>query len=227
MKSMASEGFTLWMTGLPGSGKSTLAGVLKAKLEAQGRRVEILDGDEVRKGLSRDLGLSREDREEHAWRVSFVSKLLARNGVVAIVALISPYRTSRESAKQMIGPERFVEVYVKASLQVCEMRDPKGLYAKARRGEITNMTGIQDPYEEPTDADIVVETERGTPTRAPRTSSKSSKGAASYDSVAGDRGDLCAHRREELLEIARISPADKLEHLVREPAVDGLLLPCH
>jgi adenylylsulfate kinase len=158
------EGFTLWMTGLPGSGKSTLAGVLKTKLEKEhGMRVEILDGDEVRKGLSRDLGLSREDREEHAWRVSFVSKLLSRNGVVSIVALISPYRTSRESAKQMIGPERFVEVYVKASLAVCEMRDPKGLYAKARKGEITNMTGIQDPYEEPTDADIVVETERGPP----------------------------------------------------------------
>jgi len=158
------EGFTLWMTGLPGSGKSTLAGVLKAKLEKEhGMSVEILDGDEVRKGLSRDLGLSREDREEHAWRVSFVSKLLSRNGVVSIVALISPYRTSRESAKAMIGPERFLEVYVKASLAVCEMRDPKGLYAKARRGEITNMTGIQDPYEEPADPDIVVETEKGTP----------------------------------------------------------------
>jgi adenylyl-sulfate kinase len=158
------EGFTLWMTGLPGSGKSTLAGVLKAKLEGEhGASVEILDGDEVRKGLSRDLGLSKADREEHAWRVSFVSKLLSRNGVVSIVALISPYRSSRESAKQMIGPERFLEVYVKASLQACEMRDPKGLYAKARRGEITNMTGIQDPYEEPADADIVVETEKGTP----------------------------------------------------------------
>jgi adenylylsulfate kinase len=158
------EGFTLWMTGLPGSGKSTLASVLKVKLETQhGMSVEILDGDEVRKGLSRDLGLSREDREEHAWRVSFVSKLLSRNGVVSIVALISPYRTSRESAKRMIEPERFVEVYVKASLQACEKRDPKGLYAKARRGEITNMTGIQDPYEEPASPDIVVETERGSP----------------------------------------------------------------
>ena len=95
------EGFTLWMTGLPGSGKSTLAGVLKTKLENEhGMRVEILDGDEVRKGLSRDLGLSREDREEHAWSVSFVSKLLSRNGVISIVALISPYSTSRESAKQ-------------------------------------------------------------------------------------------------------------------------------
>lgn len=134
------------------------------KLENEhGMRVEILDGDEVRKGLSRDLGLSREDREEHAWRVSFVSKLLSRNGMISIVALIPPYRNSRENAKKMIGPERFFEVYVKASLAVCEMRDPKGLYAKARKGEITNMTGIQDPYEEPTDADIVAETEKGSP----------------------------------------------------------------
>jgi len=158
------EGFTLWMTGLPASGKSTLAGILKTRLEKDHwMQVEILDGDEVRKGLSRDLGLSREDREEHAMRVSFVSKLLSRNGVVSIVSLISPYRSSRESAKQMIGPERFLEVYVKASLTVCEMRDPKGLYAKARRGEITNMTGIQDPYEEPLDPDIVVETEKSSP----------------------------------------------------------------
>ncbi|MDA4118070.1 MAG: adenylyl-sulfate kinase [Thaumarchaeota archaeon] len=156
-------GFTLWMTGLSGSGKSTLAAILKTKLEERGKLVEILDGDEVRKGLSRDLGLSREHREEHAWRVSFVSKLLSRNNVVAIVSLISPYRTSREAAKQMIGPERFVEVYVKASLQACEKRDPKGLYLKARKGEITNMTGIQDPYEEPINPDIVVETENGTP----------------------------------------------------------------
>jgi adenylylsulfate kinase len=164
MKTERGEGFTLWMTGLHGSGKSTLAGLLKAKLEKEhGMRVEVLDGDEVRKGLSRDLGLSREDREEHAWRVSFVSKLLSRNGVVSIVALISPYRSSRENARQTIGPERFVEVYVKASLAVCEMRDPKGLYAKARKGEITNMTGIQDPYEEPADPDIVVETEKGSP----------------------------------------------------------------
>ncbi|HUI01307.1 MAG TPA: adenylyl-sulfate kinase [Nitrososphaerales archaeon] len=160
---MKEEGFALWMTGLPGSGKSTLSAVLKEKFESQGRRVEILDGDEVRKGLSRDLGLSREDREEHAWRVSFVSKLLARNGVIAIVALISPYRTSRDSARQMVGPERFVEVYVKASLAECERRDPKGLYKKARKGEITNMTGIQDPYEEPEHPDVVVETEKGTP----------------------------------------------------------------
>jgi len=163
MKAPADEGFAIWMTGLPGAGKSTLSGLVKAKLEAQGRRVEVLDGDEVRKGLSRDLGLSREDREEHAWRVSFVSKLLARNGVVAIVALISPYKTSRESARQMIGADRFVEVYVKASLEECERRDPKGLYKKARKGEITNMTGIQDPYEVPERPDVVLETEKRTP----------------------------------------------------------------
>lgn len=166
MKRGSSEGFTVWMTGLPGAGKSTIAKLLKEKLASDGWRAEILDGDEVRKGLSRDLGLSREDREEHAWRVSFVSKLLSRNGVVAIVALISPYRTSRESAKQVIGDARFVEVYVKTPLEVCEKRDPKGLYAKARRGEITNMTGIQDPYEEPADADIVIETEHATPERS-------------------------------------------------------------
>ena len=157
------NGFTIWMTGLPGSGKSTLADLLKTKLEAgSGKLVEILDGDEIRKGLSRDLGLSREHREEHARRVSYVAKLLCRNGVVSIVALISPYRVSRQSAKEMIGADRFVEVYVRTSLQECERRDPKGLYAKARRGEITNMTGIQDPYEEPLNADITVDTEGAT-----------------------------------------------------------------
>ena len=154
------EGFTIWMTGLPGSGKSTLAALLSESLTRKYRRnVELLDGDEIRKGLSRDLGLSKEDREEHARRVAFVAKLLSRNGVISIVALISPYKVSRKDARETIGPSRFVEVYVKASLEECERRDPKGLYAKARRGEITNMTGIQHPYEEPTDADIVVDTE--------------------------------------------------------------------
>ncbi len=158
------EGLTIWMTGLPGSGKSTLAGILQTKLRSEyHRRVELLDGDEIRKGLSRDLGLSKEHREEHARRVSFVAKLLSRNGVMSIVALISPYRASRAEARETIGPGRFVEVYVKASLEECERRDPKGLYAKARRGEIGNMTGIQDPYEEPTEAEIVVDTEKGSP----------------------------------------------------------------
>ena len=158
------KGFTIWMTGLPGSGKSTIASLLKTRLESDyGRFVELLDGDEIRKGLSKDLGMSRADREEHAGRVAFVAKLLSRNGVIPIVALISPYRTSRASARETIGQNRFVEVYVKASLSTCERRDPKGLYAKARRGEIDNMTGIQHPYEEPTDADIVVDTEKNDP----------------------------------------------------------------
>lgn len=161
--SEGNRGFVIWMTGLPGSGKTTLAGILEETLEKEfDRYVEILDGDEFRKGISRDLGLSRQDREEHARRVSFVAKLLAKNGVIGVVALISPYGKSREEAKEVVGRDRFVEVYVKASLETCERRDPKGLYKKARRGEITNMTGIQDPYEEPTSPDILVETERST-----------------------------------------------------------------
>jgi adenylylsulfate kinase len=160
-KAQRPKGFTIWMTGLPGSGKSTLAEALRQKFEGDyGRFVEILDGDEVRKGLSRDLGLSKEDREEHARRVSYLAKVLSRNGVISIVALISPYRVSRASAREVIGADRFVEVYVRASLATCEKRDPKGLYAKARRGEIKNMTGLQDPYEEPVSPDVVIDTER-------------------------------------------------------------------
>ncbi|MDG6921909.1 MAG: adenylyl-sulfate kinase [Nitrososphaerota archaeon] len=158
------KGFTIWMTGLPGSGKSTIASIVKAKLEnGFNRYVEVLDGDEIRKGLSRDLGLSKEDREEHARRVSYLAKVLSRNGVVSIVALISPYKESRDNARELIGKDSFVEAYIKASLATCEKRDPKGLYAKARRGEINNMTGIQDPYEAPDSPDITVNTEVGTP----------------------------------------------------------------
>ncbi len=158
------RGFVLWMTGLPGAGKSTLAQGLKRRLEGEfGGYVEVLDGDEVRRGLSSDLSLSKEDREEHARRVSYLAKVLARNGVISIVALISPYRSSRERARELIGRADFVETYVKASLGVCEKRDPKGLFAKARRGEITNLTGLQDPYEEPLSPDIVVDTEASTP----------------------------------------------------------------
>ncbi len=157
-------GFAIWMTGLTGSGKSTLASKLKEMFEKDyDRFVEVLDGDEIRKGLSRDLGLSKEDMEEHARRVSYLAKVLSRNGVISIVALISPYTISRDSARQLIGADKFVEVYVKASLATCEKRDPKGLYAKARRGEINNMTGIQDPYEVPTCPEITIDTEAGTP----------------------------------------------------------------
>lgn len=158
------EGFVLWMCGLPGSGKSTLSQLLGKRLrEEYGRNVEVLDGDEIRKGLSRDLGLSREDREEHNHRVSYVAKVLARNGVIVISALIAPYASSRAAARQMIGADKFLETYIKAPLEVCEKRDPKGLYAKARRGEINNMTGLQDPFEVPANPDLVVETSDSTP----------------------------------------------------------------
>jgi adenylylsulfate kinase len=154
-------GFTVWFTGLPAAGKSTLAQLLRDRLDDlfEGY-TEVLDGDEIRKGLSKDLGLSKEDREEHARRVSYVAKVLSRNGAVAIVALISPYRRSREMAKELIGADRFVEVYVKASIETCKKRDPKGLYAKAERGEITNLTGLQEPYEEPTNPDIILDTDK-------------------------------------------------------------------
>jgi adenylyl-sulfate kinase len=158
---MEHTGFTLWLTGLPRAGKSTVAGLVAGRLRAQGiERIELLDGDEVREGLCRDLGFSRSDREENIHRITFVSKVLTRNGVVVIVAAISPYRESRERAREEIQP--FVEVWCKASVESCAARDYKGLYEKAMRGEITNLTGVNDPYEEPEDADLVLATDSET-----------------------------------------------------------------
>ena len=130
-------------------------------LRAEGRFVDLLDGDEVRRGLSADLGFDRKSREAHAGRVTFVAKLLARNGAIAIVALISPYRTSRAHARAEIG--HFVEVYVNTPIEVCEQRDVKGLYKKARAGEIKEMTGVDDPYEPPDSPEVVVDTLRMSP----------------------------------------------------------------
>ncbi|MGC8645648.1 MAG: adenylyl-sulfate kinase [Thermoplasmata archaeon] len=152
------HGFVLWLTGLPGAGKTTLANEIMARLRSNGTRVEVLDGDEIRKGLSRDLGFSKEDREKHNERVIFVAKLLARNGVATIVPLISPYREVREKARKEIG--NFVEVYVRCPLDILIKRDPKGLYKKALSGEITNLTGLQDPYEEPISPEIIVDTDK-------------------------------------------------------------------
>lgn len=151
-------GFCLWLTGLPASGKTTIALALEERLRGQGLRVEVLDGDEVRRGLSAGLGFSRQDREEHNRRVIFVARLLARNGVAVIVPLISPYREVRALARQQIP--NFFEVWVRCSLEECIRRDPKGFYAKALRGEISNMTGIQDPYEEPLNPELVIDTDR-------------------------------------------------------------------
>jgi len=149
------------MTGLPSSGKTTIGKALVERLVERGWYAELLDGDEIRKGLSADLGFDRASREAHAGRVTYVAKVLARNGAIPIVALISPYRTSRARARAEIG--RFVEVYINTPLTVCEERDVKGLYRRARAGEIKEMTGVDDPYEPPTHPEIVVDAVRMSP----------------------------------------------------------------
>jgi len=153
---MANKGFCLWFTGLPSAGKTTIARAMIPLLQARGWNVELLDGDEVRRGLSSDLGFDRAAREAHAGRVTYVAKVLARNDAIPIVALISPYATSRARARKEIG--RFIEIYVATPLEVCEGRDVKGLYKKARNGEIREMTGIDDPYEVPEHPDIRLDT---------------------------------------------------------------------
>ena len=155
------KGFVVWLTGIPGSGKTTIGDILIDRLRGMGRKVESLDGDEVRRNLSPDLGFSKEDRETHARRVAYVSKLLARNGVAVIVALISPYRSFREHVRSQI--DDFVEVHVDASVEECIKRDPKGLYKKALAGEISDLTGLQDTYEVPETPEVWVPTEDQSP----------------------------------------------------------------
>jgi adenylylsulfate kinase len=153
---MDQKGFTLWFTGLSGAGKTTLSNAVEKELRRLEMKVEHLDGDIVRKYLSRDLGFTKEDRAKNIERVTFVASLLTKYGVATLVSFISPYRDKRREAREMIGS--FVEVYVKCPLEVCEGRDAKGLYEKARNGEIEFFTGITDPYEEPEDPEIVVDT---------------------------------------------------------------------
>ncbi len=157
---MEKEGVTLWFTGLSGSGKTTIAREVKKQLKAMDRKVEILDGDIVRQNLSRGLGFSKEDRDINVRRIGFVANLLSRNGIIAITAAISPYRSVRVEVRDMT--KNFMEVYTKAPLEVCEKRDVKGLYAKARAGEIKGFTGIDDPYEEPLNPEVVCETDKET-----------------------------------------------------------------
>jgi len=147
-------GFCIWLTGLPSAGKTTIGKELIPRLVARGWYADLLDGDEIRLGISSDLGFDRKSRETHASRVAFLSKLLARNGAIPVVTLISPYRTSRAHARATIG--RFVEVYVNTPLDVCEVRDVKGLYKKARKGEIKGFTGIDDPYEAPEKPELIL-----------------------------------------------------------------------
>jgi adenylylsulfate kinase len=151
-------GFVVWLTGLPGSGKTTIAKKLDPALRKLNIPVEVLDGDQIRQNLSKGLGFSREDRETHLRRVTYVAKLLSRNGVGVIAAFISPYRSTREYARK--ETTNFMEVYVKCSVETCARRDPKGLYKKASSGEITDLTGPQDLYEEPTNPDLVLDTEK-------------------------------------------------------------------
>ncbi len=156
---MGQKGFTLWFTGLSGAGKTTLAQRMYEELKhKRGLKVELLDGDVVRTNLSKGLGFSKEDRDTNIRRIGFVCNLLTRNDVIAIAAAISPYEEVREEVRDTIGRDKFVLVYVNAPLDVLIERDVKGLYAKALRGEIKNFTGISDPYEPPTDPDVVVNT---------------------------------------------------------------------
>lgn len=148
------KGFVLWFTGLSGAGKSTIADAVYEKLNSEGYRVERLDGDIVRENLTKDLGFSKEDRNENIRRVAFVSHLLSKHGVGVIASFISPYRNERQMVRDMCN--NFIEVYISTPLEICEERDCKGLYAKARKGEIENFTGISDPYEAPEKPEIEV-----------------------------------------------------------------------
>ncbi len=150
------RGLTLWFTGLSGAGKTTICRTVATELLAHGLQIEVIDGDVIRKHLCKDLGFSKQDRDENIRRIAFVSKLLTRNGTVVLVSAISPYRAARDNARQMIGD--FIEVYVNTPLEVCELRDTKDLYQKARAGKVRGFTGIDDPYEPPLAAEIVCDT---------------------------------------------------------------------
>ena len=176
---MASEqGFCLWFTGLSGSGKTTITTHLVKELRRRGSKLEVLDGDIVRENLSKGLGFSKEDRDTNIRRIAFVADLLSRNGVPVITAAISPYREIRDEARELMG-DRFIEVFVKASVEVCAERDVKGLYEKAFKGEIKEFTGVSDPYEPPLNAEITLDTE--------------------HDSADEDAAKILAHLEERQL----------------------------
>jgi adenylyl-sulfate kinase len=155
------KGFTLWFTGLSGSGKTAIAKRVAEQLRGRDLKVERLDGDIVRQSLTRDLGFSKEDRDKNIERVTFVAKLLTRNGVAVLCSFISPYRERRAKSRREIG--EFIEVFVECPVAVCAERDVKGLYAKAFAGEIEDFTGVSDPYEEPENPEIICHTAQETP----------------------------------------------------------------
>jgi bifunctional enzyme CysN/CysC len=153
-------GFTIWLTGLSGSGKSTIARELEKTLFKAGAQVYVLDGDNIRRGINRDLGFSSSDRAENIRRLSEIAALFSDAGIAVITAFISPFESDREKARETIGRENFIEVFVDCPLEVCEKRDPKGLYKKARRGEVLNFTGVHAPYEPPLRPDITLHTDK-------------------------------------------------------------------
>jgi adenylylsulfate kinase len=155
---MSNQGFTVWFTGLPCCGKTSIADRVAVLLKQKGYAVERLDGDIVRQGLTNDLGFSKEDRDENIRRVVFVAKMLTRNNVIVLASFVSPYREQRRNARAVIG--RFVEVYVRCSLEICKKRDVKGMYQKALEGKIQHFTGVDDPYEEPQHPELIVDSEK-------------------------------------------------------------------
>lgn len=165
---LAQRGVTVWLTGLSAAGKSTIAVILERILLERGRLAYRLDGDNVRHGLNKNLGFSAEDRAENIRRIGEVAKLFTDAGVIVIASFISPYRRDRDAVRALLAPGDFIEVYVKVSVATAERRDPKGLYKKARAGEIKGFTGIDDPYEEPERAEIVIDTVSWSPEESAR-----------------------------------------------------------
>lgn len=157
-KMLKQKGAVLWLTGLSGSGKSTVANTIEKKLLAAGKLTYLLDGDNIRHGLNQDLGFSIKDRTENIRRIAEVSRLFVDAGIITLTAFISPLRADRNKVRQLLG-DRFIEIFVDCSLNVCENRDPKGLYKKARAGEIKNFTGIDSPYEKPQNPEIMLYTD--------------------------------------------------------------------
>jgi adenylylsulfate kinase len=156
------KGFVIWITGLSGSGKSTIANEVAYKLHKIKKLTYVLDGDNIRYGLNKNLGFSPEDRNENIRRISEVSKLFADAGIIAITAFISPYKEYRAFCRKIVGPGRFFEIYTRASIESCEKRDPKGLYKKAREGKIKDFTGVNAPYEEPDRPELILVTDKET-----------------------------------------------------------------
>ncbi|MCK4784450.1 MAG: adenylyl-sulfate kinase [Desulfobacteraceae bacterium] len=157
---MTQKGVTLWFTGLPCSGKSTIADTVATELQQRGLKAERLDGDIIRKHLWKELGFSKEDRDENIRRAAFLARLLTKNGIAVLTSFISPYRELRDYARREIGD--FVEIYVKCPVEVCIQRDTRGMYKKALAGEIPNFTGVSDPYEEPLNPEVLIESDKET-----------------------------------------------------------------